>query len=45
MHKLFIVGPGLSLVAAGGGCSQVVRGLLTVVTSLLAERGFWAWLQ
>ena len=33
MHKLFIVGHGLSLVAASGGCSQVVHGLLTVVTS------------
>ena len=43
---LFLVALGLhcctpTLVAAGGGYSSLVRGLLLAVASLVAEHGFW----
>ena len=41
LHWAFMAARGLSLVAASGGCPLVVvPGLLTAVTSLVAEHGF-----
>ena len=39
LHWVFIAGRGLSLVAASGGYSVAVGGLLTVVASLVVEHG------
>ena len=44
LHWVFIAMRGLSLVAARGGCSLVVGGgLLTAMTSLAVENGFYTY--
>ena len=39
LHWFFVAARGLSLVAVSGGYSVTVRGLLTVVPSLVVEHG------
>ena len=41
LHWVFVAVRGLSLVAASGGYSVVVRGLLIAVASLVMEHGLW----
>ena len=39
LRSVFVAASGLSLVAASGGYSVAVRGLLTAMASLIAEHG------